>query len=160
MALPLLRGWSTPDCDEVVLFEGGNCAGRHREMLWRVWNQSKVSYCQRHTGRSIYLGLELLHGSCPIFKADNWITIFTVSAWLRSTIPFWQKRTLATFISVSRLPWLCTISMYFNTSHLTLWKSQLAQRRAACSLWNMCCEWIQPILLTWKWLLNRQQMKS
>lgn len=106
MAFPLLRWWSTPDCDEVVLFEGANCAGRHREMLWRVWNQSKVSYCQRHTGRSIYLGLELLHGSCPIFKADNWITIFTVSAWLRSTIPFWQKRTLATFISVSRLPWL------------------------------------------------------
>lgn len=40
----------------------------------------------------LYLGLELLHGSCPIFRADGWITIFTVSAWLRNTILFWQKR--------------------------------------------------------------------
>lgn len=158
MVLPLLRGWSTPDCDEVVLFEGGNCAGRHREMLWRIWNQSTVSFCQIYAGRTIYLGLELLHGSWPIFRADSWITIFTVPAWLRNTIPFWQKSTLATFISVFDLPWL--VSNFHVLQHKPSNILEIpagTEQSSTCPLKHMCCECIQSILLTCKWLHNRQK---
>ena len=162
MTLPLLRGWSTFECGEVVLFEVRNCAGRHKDVLWRVWNQSTVSFCQRSTGRAVYLELELLPRSFLNFRADKWVMFFTMSAWLRNTSPACsgiRGPQPHLFMSLSFLDF-CTFAMYFNRKPLTLWQFQLAQSRAACALRNTCCcKRIRSILLTLKWLLNRQQMK-
>lgn len=148
MTLPLLRGWSTLDCDEVLLFEKGNCAGRHREALWRACNQSTVSFCQRYTGRTVQLELELLPGFFPSFKEDGWVMLFTGSVWLRNTSLLWQKRTSAMF-SVFTLLNSCAVAMSFSTQALTLWKFQLAQSRVVSALRNTCyCEHIKSAPLT------------
>lgn len=143
MTLPWLRGWSVPDCDEVLLLEEVNCSGRHRELLRWVCIQSTVSFYQRYTGITVQLELELLLGFYPSFQADGWVMFFTVSSWLRNTNLLWQKWSSATLYAFTLLD-SCTVAVYFNTQSLKLWKFQLAWSRETHALVNTsCCEHIK-----------------